>query len=809
MSQSVQKAITIVVTTSYLVKSALKITGGFIMGIPVLIADGIHGLFDIIEHGFLVLGGYYARKQHRDKYPIDRQPLIDLLGLTIYAFLMLFALFIILTSIHMLTVAFYSIGWTQFVLPSWFPSVNVELFAINHAYFLPASLIMLFSYVISERVYRYEYKKAVEHRIREMKADAIELRTDGWLEFATGFTLLISWVLLWFLSGQIDETQLMQVSSIIMALILLAIGFYLIIVARPEFMESFNNLMNVSLERGKREQLQEEINKRLPDGCQLINPLVCYHRGDQLFVKGYISATPELMWSIDLIIRNAENLTKTFFSDTDLEVFAQYSPFFRLSREHAINDLNKVLSECLGLSIYRPVSSAFRALRTGEIEEAVNWIQENETTDIQENAFGNLILAECFLQQEGAFSSKISSQVNYLREYINNSTYNNLNGLIYSWLLIYSSTLRLRNREDDEKITSARNVVRHFLDNNKVHDYVNAEINFALGFSWERAMVYDLEKCRKYYLKAEEFYAKSGIRSEIDRLYNTWGHFETLNYSLGDAENHLLMAMEIRKQKQDNLGLSYTYGSLGDLYSKMGRFTLGIEYYQKDLSLLDKLNNTHQVPHVRIKMAEQILKTGLLNSDLGKVMQAIDLCEKAKNELSDSFFVLKALCKCYMGKIELDDTGREQALILERVEKYLEVMETKSSYERAFHERLTGRYFALLGNFSQASKHLNNSSEQFRIMKDPLYEFTLGIQSVTSQIESLKWALAHQSSNNEINGGPNWQSLNILRNHVSSAGGMLGSAKDRIVNYLDSIDEKKENKIAIRHLSQLIWFLEG
>ena len=65
MSQSVQKAITIVVTTSYLVKSALKITGGFIMGIPVLIADGIHGLFDIIEHGFLVLGGYYARKDQK------------------------------------------------------------------------------------------------------------------------------------------------------------------------------------------------------------------------------------------------------------------------------------------------------------------------------------------------------------------------------------------------------------------------------------------------------------------------------------------------------------------------------------------------------------------------------------------------------------------------------------------------------------------------------------------------------------------------------------------------------------------------
>ena len=82
--RQVQRRISTVVVSSYLIKATAKLTYGILLSVPPLIADGIHGIIDIFEHGVLVLAGRHARKADREKYPLDREPLIDLMGLSIF-----------------------------------------------------------------------------------------------------------------------------------------------------------------------------------------------------------------------------------------------------------------------------------------------------------------------------------------------------------------------------------------------------------------------------------------------------------------------------------------------------------------------------------------------------------------------------------------------------------------------------------------------------------------------------------------------------------------------------------------------------
>ncbi len=814
MSLSPQKIISIVVVSSYVLKSGLKLVTGFIMGIPVLVADGYHGLFDIAEHGFIVWIGKVAREPD-ENFPLDRLPLIDLVGLGIYILLFLFAVTILQEALQYLLFALINFGWITITLPTWLFSNTDNFLDIQPEFYLYASGVMLFSYVISEIVYRFQIKKALENNLRDMKADAKELRGDGYLELGTGLGLLSAWFIIQFFSQDTNGQLLNNLSSLSMSIILLVVVVYLMYNAVDEGKEILNNLLNKALEKDKRLHLEETLNKRLPSGCKVISPLICYYRSEQIFIKGELSVAQKMMWSADLIIKNAENISKTFFSDIDdqFTIYSKFSPKFELNKEQAEQQLNNILSECFQLAAERPVAVAFKELRFGHLESAQKWIRGNPIDDDNEKVLSKFILAECEFQKNGVNNDLLKKSTSELEVLLSKTNSPNLKGLLFSWLLIYKTSLKSKTKENIDTLNAFREKVESFMKNPaKTHPYITAELYFSLGFSWERATNYDLGKTRRYYSHAEEKYANSGAKFEIDRLYNTWGHFETLTYSLGDAENHLNITKEIRKAKNDRLGLTYTYGSLGDLYGKMGHFNKSISNYQKDLNLLQQLSISHHVPNVSIKMAEQMLKLGLIQSEKKKIKEAIHYCENAENELTHMFFAYKALCKCYLGLTENEEINeKDKPQFLEEAQSYLSLMvpRPESSYEKAFHERLLGRYHAIEGNYSKAFQHLQLSSEYFLAMRDPLHGFSLGIQSITCQLEILKWKLVSQSSGSVLNDVTDWQVLNTLKDHLESIGGMMGPVKEKITDYLDKIENPKNHSKQVRYLSELIWFLEG
>ena len=188
----------------------------------------------------------------------------------------------------------------------------------------------------------------------------------------------------------------------------------------------------------------------------------------------------------------------------------------------------------------------------------------------------------------------------------------------------------------------------------------------------------------------------------MDRLYNTWGHFETLTYSLGDAEMHLGFASEIREIKKDLLGLAFTYGCLGDLYGRSGNFKLAKEFYDKDIAMLKQLNIEHFVPGLTVKMADQLIKEGLLENEKSLIVKAVDLCKHGAGKLNNPFFANKGIIKGLIALLNFAKNEEEKnQLISKALEAFYKTIAT-TPYEKAFWHRLKGRLEGVQGNFSEA-----------------------------------------------------------------------------------------------------------
>jgi divalent metal cation (Fe/Co/Zn/Cd) transporter/tetratricopeptide (TPR) repeat protein len=807
-----QKIITLVVVISYLFKSTAKLIGGSLMAIPILIADGIHGLFDIAEHGFLVTGGYFARKQNRVKYPIDRQPLIDLMGLIIFTGLFIFGAAIFIESIKLFLVSMITFGWIPDSIPDWIIADDLLLSYTKSIYILFASLIMIGSYVISEVVYRFQYRLATKHNIREMKADAMELRSDGWLELGTGISLFVAWLFIQWFTGRSDDLSISGIISLFNSIILFFLGGYLMFIAWPEFWENFNNLMNRALDKDERLLLQKTLSRRLPIGCSIIEPLVCYHRGDQLFIKGHLSIDPGLMNSADLIIHNAEVTTKTFFSHSDLTIYTQFSPFFTISEKIIDIELGKVVWEAFTVPDSSPAGEAFRLLRKGNLEKSFDWATNNVHQDQRQELLAKYVIAEVCYRKFGANNDKTKKELEDILELLNADLGNEFRLFFTSWLLVYYSGIPLKDDALNAEVNSIRNTIENqYIDRitNNLNDYLLAEAYFAIGFSWERCSDYNLDLSRDYYRKSEYYYKRAGFRSEMDRLYNTWGHFETLTYSLGDAEIHLNYVREIRELKNDIHGLTFTYGCLGDLYSKTGNFMLAHEYYRKDIDLLNQLKIEHPLPGLHIKMADQLIKEGLFNNDLNHLRKAIDLCNGTSEKLNNPFFAYKGKTKGFLGLASLYKTEDEKNRMINDADEILHKAVAVSSYEKAFFHRLKGRLAGYKGNFIEAQEELIKSENLFENMRDPVHNKTFSVQSIVSGLESYKWSLNDEPKRLKST-FEECLSINALKDFISSEEEMLGALPNSLNALLTEYELAGGNmEKRTKALARLIWFLEG
>lgn len=807
--KNAQRLISVVVVASYFCKATVKLITGIILSIPPLIADGIHSFIDIAEHGFLVVGGYVARKQDKKKYPLDRQPLLDLLGMIIFGGLISLGAAMVLQAIQIVLKSSAFFGWVNSVSVDWLISEsNNELLSLESEHILLATFIMIISYGISELVYRFEFRLAENNNIPEMKADAMELRSDGWLELGMGLSLLVAWMLNIFLSEVYENTQLNAVSTLVLGIITLVLGIYLFILGIREFYKSYKNLMNQAIDEEKRNRLEQELRKRLPENCEIVSPLIGYHRGAQLFIKGYIQIDRNLMQSSDVIISNCEKIAEMFFAETRKEVHSQFSPFFSWSKKTILDDLNKVVENIFEVDINSKQAKAFRLMRFGKLDSAIELINSNKPNSISEESLSIFIFAESYLQKFGPKNESTHKYVDLMKDHCLKIENIDILGILFSWLLIYHIKLYRKDKDGQNVIYKFQKKVEDILRNNSLSDYSIAELYFALGFSWERTAQYDLDKTRKFYKLSEQYYTKSGLRSEVDRLMNTMGHMESLLYSLADSDIHLTVAREIRELKNDKLGLSYTYGSLGDLYVKMGLFEDALEYYNKDVVYLEDLNIDHFLPDLNVKIGELKIRIGMLSSDNRKILDGIDLCQKSELLLEDPFFAKKGIVKGYLCLSILSNEKESKSDYLNKVDNYLKDMVSNNNYQKAFYYRLKGRYDALLGNHEEAIKSLKISKLNFNEMRDPILDAANGMQEIISSIEAYKW----EFFNSEIDlSDAKEQIVGEVQKFIESIGGMLGSSKYRFEELIASISNKKvKTKVELlKQMDMITWNLEG
>ena len=811
----IQLKISVAVVGSYIFKSAIKLIGGLILLVPPLVADGIHSFIDILEHGALVFAGRHARKPDREMYPLDREPLIDLVALAIFLGLFLVGFNFLVGSIKSIALVMVKAGWIWFEIPSWVTKYSVGSYAVNVNFLWVVALILLICYVVSEIVFRFQYRLANDFDLREMQADAMELRSDGWLELAMGLGFIAGWITSLIIGKTSNTTVVENFSLLFTSIILLFLSIYLIKIAIPEIYKKYQNLMNVALERQKRVQLEKIINDRLPERCSIRTPLTTFYRGHQLFVIGHINIDRSLMVSADIIMIKAKLSANRFLSDLSDDVRVQLSPFFFWNEQSIKMDLKMVLQVTWSASPTCAAAQSFLLLRRGKIVEAQK-MASGEPKDTPEAALAAYVNAESFLRINGPHHPTTKQGAKNIEKLLAENLPSPMRVMLASWLLIYTVDKSKSSPEEQYAIIEARNQIENLIDGTyfEIPDIVRAEASFAIGYSWERCNDYDLQKCKDYYRKAEMFYIQSGLRSEIDRLINTWGHLETLMYSLGDAQNHLELSLDIRKRRKDSLSLSFTYGCLGDLYSRLGDFIMADYFYSQDMDMLHKLEIKHQIPLVMCKQGEARIRDGLTKRNSEQVLSGIGLCDESE-QLSkniggkNQFFQKKGQLKGWLGLAAISMNNSKTKTYLQRCTELFEQFSGKNTYERAFSSRLIGRYNGLLGNIEKAQKNLNDAAMYFAQMKESRHEIELSLQSIACRLEILRFKLAKN-----ISASFGMNPVDELEKFLSPYGGMLGEASIYINGIIDDIRKatKKEHikkKNAVFHLDRLVWFIEG
>ena len=814
-TRNAQRRISAAVVSSYVFKSATKLTAGVVFAIPPLIADGIHGVIDIFEHGVLVLAGRHARKADREKYPLDREPLIELLGLGIFLGLFFLGLSFFCHAIKTIFAVLVRAGWVNLDSLTFISKILQEISIPEVSVPWLAASILFVCFGITEIVFRFQRRLANEYGLREMEADAMELRSDGWIELAMAFGFTAGWITAIVLSAKTNSAIVHNFTSLVTEIILLALSFYLMKISIPEIYNKYQNLMNVALEGEKREQLENAINNRLPKNCTLLSPLTSFYRGEQLFVTGHIRIDRSVMVSSDMILSKVERTAKRFLSDLSQDIRVQFSPFFIWDSDSIQRDLDEVVRTAWGLSPECSASKAFYLLRKGNLAEAQKLIDKYPPDKPQEIALTTYVSSEVFFRAEGLFHAEGNQIVQKIERLIEEEDISlSAKIMLASWFLIYAIGHK-NSSEGQHIILFSRNRLERLLNlNSFIPDIVHAEVSFALGYSWERFQNYDVQKTMFYYRQSEISYARSGIRSESDRLMNTWGHFETMLYSLGDAQDHLEVALDIRKLREDPLSLSFTYGCLGDLYSRLGNHEDANYYYTQDIDILKELNVVHLIPLVMGKHGKAKIRWGLTEKNPDIVFDGITLCEESGrlagiDRRETQFFARKGQLKGWLGLTAISDDRMTTMNYHKRSSALIESLEGKSTYEKAFLLRLKGRYFGLSGDIERATKSLNKAALHFDQMKEPNSEIDLSLQSIACRLESLRHKIANSD---QIS--PELGPVAELETFLDPLGGMLGEVSNHIRDLLTNIKNtlncktiKKED--AITDLDQLIWLIEG
>ena len=810
-----QFRISVAVISSYAFKACIKLTGGVMFSMPPLVADGIHSCIDILEHGAIVLAGRHARKPDRDRYPLDREPLIELIGLFIFLGLFFVGLNFLSESIKAITAVMVEAGWIWIELPLWITKLLPQITLPNVSILWIVALLLFLCYFVTEVVYRFQIRLAKEYKLREMEDDAKELRSDGWLELSMGLGFAAGWIVIHIIKTTSSSELAIHISALLTSIILFSVSIYLVTIAIPEIYKKYQNIMNVALNRKKRNELEKNINARLPKRCAILNPITAFYRGEQLYISGRIRIDRSLMVSADIVLAKAERTAQQFLSNLSDDIRVQFSPIFLWDSESIELDFNNTLRLTWSVPPFSQAAQAFRFLRKGRINKAQKIISDDTTTDKNEIALASYVNGECSLRINGPYHQKTQHYAEIIENLLSQDLPLPIKTMFASWILIYTTDRSKNSESEQPTILEARERLENLSKPGVyIPDIVRAEAEFALGFSWERCHQYDLRKCTDHYKQSEAYYIQSGIRSESDRLMNTWGHLETLIYALGDAQDHLGEAHKIKKIRNDSLGLSFTYGCLGDLYSRLGKFDEAENWYSLDIDLLTTLGDQHHIPLVTCKQGESRIRGGLTLNNSKMVLSGIQLCEDSSilaggENRQGQFFAKKGQLKGWLGLSSNLFGNKDLSSYRQKSAKLLEVLDAKNNYETAYTLRLNGRFHGLFGDIEESRKCLNESAFCFDRLKESRYEIALRLQSIACRLEILRHEIA-----NDVSPVCEISPVDELENFLKPYGGMLGNAAEIINKQIEIIRKNSDRKTmkkeeTVINIDRLVWFVEG
>jgi hypothetical protein len=354
---------------------------------------------------------------------------------------------------------------------------------------------------------------------------------------------------------------------------------------------------------------------------------------------------------------------------------------------------------------------------------------------------------------------------------------------------------------------------------------IPAECAFVLGIYYERSDQYDIDKSTDYYKTAERFYLESGIVSEADRLYNSWGHQKTLLYELQEAIVLLEKSMEIKKQKSNNteiVGMSYTLGCLADAYSRSALFDKADELYLEDLRLINDAQLQHLESGVSIKRAESLIRSGVCAGQNAQITAGIKVCRQVlnKNNLPNEtvFFAVKALLKGLLWLYESTDNKIQREEYISESLDLCKKMNSFSEYSKAFTLRLKGRMLGCQGSYNEAYKYFTKSEALFISMSRGLQFRNSAIQSIVCKLESSKYNIMEDS--NQLNQME--IAIEELHRFITPLRGLLGDIQNMLEEELDflrkslkALKKKKTtgreyiNKNIIKPANKLIALIEG
>ena len=801
----------ILVVASYTIKSLSKaLFGFFILHSTPLIIDAVHGSVDILEHIIISIAGHFARKEPDEKYPVGRKTLLDIVGLAI-------GISVLSLSISCFVNAIRG-GQHKYLIQS---RENIAYVGII---FLACSCISWITFVFEKRL-------AVRYSLREYVDDANELGQDAILELAAGLAAVIAWGVSYYWPNTIEI-----VHSVTYRIMLLGIGAYLLYHGIYSAWENLNNLMNPGLDKTILSELTEHIGLNLPAGCQLIYtegfPLKTFSRADDLYIFGTLDIEQGLQAESKRIQENAEIITQKYLSYTGKNLIITF--YLQTSSENQNRldeESNILLSKIWGLDSNSTLTESFYLLRKGDIVGSYDAVRMLDLLkfNAKERELYIWICCQKTLYIDGPSHPDAYKVENQLHKEIEYSMTTPSTVMFAVWQLfriVLSGDLF--KGEYFDKIKSLIEKMKRVIQEHKTLELdpiILAECAFVLGIYYERSCQYEIGKSTDYYKTAERFYLESGIVSEADRLYNSWGHQKTLLYELQEAIVLLEKSMEIKKQKGNDagiVGMSYTLGCLADAYSRSALFDKANGLYLEDLRLIKEAQLPHLEHGVSIKRAESLIRRGVCDGQNEQIAAGVTACRQVfeKNNLPNetSFFAAKALLKGLLWLYESTDNKIQHEKYISESLDLCKKMSSFSEYSKAFLLRLKGRMLGCQGSYNEAYKYFTKSEALFISMSRGLQFRNSAIQSIVCKLESSKYSILENSSQlsqMEI-------AVEELQRFITPLRGLLGDVQNMLEEELDflrkslkALKKKKNtdreyiNKNIIKPANKLIALIEG